>query len=151
MGAGKTGQIISYWLTVLFWRERHTSEKQQTEYRGSKLTTGRKSAVSIASREELWLFKFQQQLQLDQESMSIHVDSRGCFPISKENVLNGRTKHIDRKYQMIMDNAKKDKGRSEHVLSDKNISDVMTRALGKRLFTMFRNLMGATGIATCIP
>lgn len=70
------------------------------------------------------------------------MDNQGCLQILKDNVLNERTKHVDFKYQLIMKNAEKGKERLNYLSSRKTISDIMTNALGKTLFSKFRNLIG---------
>lgn len=106
-------------------------------------------AVSFAIREDLRLYKFQQPLKLDRYSILIHVENQECLQVSKNNVLNERTKYVDVKKTLIIDNVKNGKRRLEYVSSEENTPDIMTEALVKTLFTKFRNVMDVSSRATC--
>lgn len=70
------------------------------------------------------------------------VEIWGCIHVSKDNELNERTKHIDVKYQMIVDSVKTNRIRLQYLGSEDNISDIMTKYVGNLLFTKFRDLIG---------
>lgn len=112
-----TGFVFSLAGGAISWKSNKQSIAAQSSPEAEYI------AVSFAIREALWLSKFWQPLQLDQRSMAIYVDNQGCLQISKDNVLNETTKHIDVKYQMIMDNAKSGHTRLKYVPSENNISD----------------------------
>lgn len=88
---------------------------------------------------------------MDGDSILIHVDNPGGLQVSRDNLLNDRTKHIYVEYQLIMNNVKNGKTRLTYVSSGENISNIMTTALGKTLFAKFRNLMGVSSRTTCTP
>lgn len=86
---------------------------------------------------------------LNKDPTVISVDNQGCLHLSKENVLNDRTKHIDVKYQMIVDCAKKGMDLLEYVPSQDNLADIFTKAIGKVLFPIFRAKLGVHTNPTC--
>lgn len=107
-------------------------------------------AVSFAAREALWLSKHHQTLQLQLNCILIYVDNQGCLQISIDNVPNKKRKHIDVKYQVIMQSEKVERSELEHVTWENSVSDTMAIALAKTLLAKLRSQMSVKCVAACI-
>lgn len=57
-------------------------------------------AMSFAVRETLWIKKSSTAIWIDKEIFNICIkeDNQGCNSLSKDNIVNNRSKHIDIKY-----------------------------------------------------
>ena len=60
-------------------------------------------AIIEASKELLWMKKFQQELGLRQEMYLLYCDSQSAIYLSKNPTFHSRSKHIDVRYHWIRD------------------------------------------------
>lgn len=68
---------------------------------------------------------------MDRKPTRIFGDSEGCAQLTTKNILFYRTKHIDVKYQMIVDRFKNNLIQAESIASRAIIADMMTKSLEK--------------------
>ena len=88
-------------------------------------------ALSFAVREALWLRKllpeiYGQDLGLP---MKLHEDNMECISVAKDDVLKENNKHIDVKYQLIMEHVKKGNIVLKYTETGKMVADVFTKSL----------------------
>lgn len=85
-------------------------------------------AIAFAILEALWIRKlgplFPKESNIS--SLLIKEENQGCFSVAKNDTVNDRSKHIDVKYQMIMDNVKKGIMKLEYVPTDEMLADGLT-------------------------
>lgn len=62
--------------------------------------------LSLAVHESLWIMIFYEPLNVDQNKIRLAEDNEGCVTFTKHNTVNVRKKHIDVKFQMVIDNTK---------------------------------------------
>lgn len=72
----------------------------------------------------------------------IHEDNQGCISVAQNEVVNDRTKHVDVKVQMIMDNVKRGAVRLQYISTNEMTADILTKALPKSKFVKFVVYMG---------
>jgi len=72
------------------------------------------------------------------------IDNQGALDLIRNGQINDRTKYIDTKFQHICDRKEADDIASEHVATDHQITDIMTKALGTEKFTSFQRRIGIT-------
>ena len=71
----------------------------------------------------------------------VGADNQGALSLSRDNIQNERSKHIDVKYQFIRDHIMNGTIEAKYVSSDKMVADVMTKALGRIKHELFVRLM----------
>eukprot|EP00253_Pinus_taeda_P035702 PITA_35702 len=100
-------------------------------------------AASLASFEAIWLRKmlfglFGQPLR----PSVIYCDNQSCIKLTEDPVFHGRSKHIGIRYHFIRDYVQKGVVMLEYISTDKQVADILTKALpwGKHVY--FRDKMG---------
>lgn len=91
-------------------------------------------ALTYVIREAPWLSKVKGPLMLNKDLTVISADNQGCLNLPKENALNDGTKHINFKYQMILDCVKRGMAYLEYVLSQDNIARHIYKGTRKSSF-----------------
>jgi len=100
-------------------------------------------AVSTAVKEILWHRSLFSSLNVTLTSpTSLLIDNQGALDLIKSGQINDRTKHIDIKFRHVYD--QEDQGRisSQHVATQEQIADIMTKPLGAEKFSYFREMIG---------
>jgi hypothetical protein len=97
-------------------------------------------ATSLASCETIWLRKllaglFGQELK----PTVIHRDNQSCIKLSKNLVFHDRSKHSEIKYHFIRDRVQKGVVKLQHISTDEQIADILTKPLVKGEFVYFRD------------
>jgi hypothetical protein len=72
----------------------------------------------------------------------LHCDNKGAIAIAHGTGKRKRSKHIDIKHFYIRELIKERKLSLHHVSTDDNVSDAMTKSLGRTKFNKFRTLLG---------
>ena len=70
------------------------------------------------------------------------IDNQGVLDLIKSGQINNRTKHIDTKFRHICDREAMGDIKSEHVLTEHQVANIMTKSLGKEKFLLFRGKIG---------
>lgn len=101
-------------------------------------------ALANAVREALWFRKFEVPRGLPGETFGIVIgeDNQGCISLSEDRIVNNKSKHIDVRYQLIMDNVRKGIIKIVYVGTTEMVADIMTKALHFSLFQRFRKMLG---------
>eukprot|EP00253_Pinus_taeda_P024939 PITA_24939 len=132
-----SGCYFGLGLAVVSW----FSRKQQSVALSS--AEAEYMAASLASCEAIWLRKmlfrlFGQQLR----PSVIYCDNQSCIKLTKNPVFHDRSKHIGIRYHFIRDYVHKGAVKLEYISTDKQVADILTKALpwGKHVY--FRDKMG---------
>ena len=99
--------------------------------------------ASTAVKEILWHRSLFSSLNVTLTSpTSLLIDNQGALDLIKSGQINDRTKHIDIKFRHVCD--QEDQGRisSQHVATQEQIADIMTKPLGAEKFSYFREMIG---------
>jgi hypothetical protein len=115
-------------------------------------------AISDTCDELLYLKHIATDMGIDvSAAITIKEDNQGCIAISKNNIINSRTKHIDIKYHAIREQINNKVINVQYVKSGENIADIFTKALSKPLHQKHVNGLGIKPITimdmehTCMP
>ena len=71
--------------------------------------------------------------------MTVHEDNLGTIDVLSNAVNNGRTKHIDVRHFWVRELVKTGIIRMQHIDTDKNIADFLTKPLVGQKFRAFRD------------
>jgi hypothetical protein len=77
----------------------------------------------------------------DVDTPRVHCDNMGAIAIARGIGKRKRSKHIDIKHFYIRELLANRKLTLHHVNTDNNVSDAMTKSLGKTKFLNFRDLL----------
>jgi hypothetical protein len=74
------------------------------------------------------------------------VDNVSAIALCKNPVLHDRTKHIDTKFHYIRQCIDEDKVEVDHIRTNGQLADILTKALGKVKFIEMRQMLGVMEI-----
>lgn len=74
--------------------------------------------------------------------VKLHVDNKSAVKLGRNPVHHERSKHIDLRYHYIRECVEQGKVDIEHVHTDWQLADVLTKSLGRAKFTELRHKLG---------
>ena len=99
--------------------------------------------ASDACKEAVWLRKLLSDVfngKLD--STIIHCDNQSCIKLSENLVFHNRSKHIEMKCHFIRDLVQRGTLKLQHIHTDEQIVDILTKPLTTTKFVYFRDKFG---------
>eukprot|EP00253_Pinus_taeda_P012149 PITA_12149 len=100
-------------------------------------------AANMASCEVVWLRKLCSELfGLTLDTTVILRDNQSGIRLSENLVFHDRSKHIDIRYHYIRDMVQRGAIRLQHIGTDEQVADILTKPLGKVKFLNFREQLG---------
>lgn len=95
--------------------------------------------ASMASYKAVWLRKlFGELFEQVLDRTVIYYDNMSGIRSAENPIFHYKSKHIEIKYHYIQDMVQKGAVRLHHILIDKQIADILTEALPKGKFLVFR-------------
>jgi len=70
------------------------------------------------------------------------IDNQGALELIRSGQINDWIKHIDTKFQHIYDQEAARDIKSEHMVTEDQLADVMTKSLGSKKYLSFREKIG---------
>jgi len=116
-------------------------------------------ALSAAVSEVKWVRMFLRELLSFEHSVIIppssfivqaKVDNTSAIDISKNDVHHGRTKHIDIRHHHIREAMEKNQLLVEHVPTQHQLADILTKGLGRIVFEKLRSSIMVGSSSGCI-
>ena len=74
------------------------------------------------------------------------MDNQSAIALSKNPVHHDRSKHIDTKFHYIRECTEGNRIVLGHISTEKQLADILTKALGRVRFLELRELIGVTAI-----
>ena len=100
-------------------------------------------ATSMACCEAVWLRKlFSELFGHVLDTTVILCDNQSGIRMTENPVLHDRSKHIDIRYHFIRDMVQRGTVRLDHIGTDEQVADILTKPLGKVKFLTFRERLG---------
>ena len=100
-------------------------------------------ALSWATREATWLSRMAAEIKgIAQGSTIINCDNQTAIGLSRNDVLNDRTKHIDVKFHFIRDQVEKKNVIINYCSTAEMLADLLTKNLKKVKHNYFCEAMG---------
>jgi hypothetical protein len=96
-----------------------------------------------ASYEAIWLRKLLTGLfDLDMEATTILCDNQSCIKMTENPIFHDRSKHIEIRYHYIRDMVQRGALKLQHVSTNEQVVDVLTKPLSHVQFEHFRDTHG---------
>lgn len=100
-------------------------------------------AASIASQDAIWTRQFFASIGQElRDPTPIHVDNQGAIKLIKTGNINSRTKHINTRFRSICHWEETGNIKVDHVRTNDQVADVLTKSLGGVKFKAFTDLLG---------
>jgi hypothetical protein len=100
-------------------------------------------AASQANCEAIWIRKMLVGLfGQEMPPTVIHCDNQSCIKLSENPVFHDRSKHIEIRYHFIRDWVQRGIVQLQYISTNKQIADILTKALPRGKHVYFRDKMG---------
>ena len=97
----------------------------------------------MACCEAVWLRKlFSELFEHVLDTTMILYDNQSGIRLSENPMFHNRSKHIDIRYHFIWDMVQRGAVRLDHIGTDEQVADILTKPLGKVKFLTFRESLG---------
>uniref|UniRef100_A0A8R7U4Q1 Reverse transcriptase Ty1/copia-type domain-containing protein n=1 Tax=Triticum urartu TaxID=4572 RepID=A0A8R7U4Q1_TRIUA len=104
-------------------------------------------AAAAATCQGVWLSRLLADLTgRSVEKFQLYIDNKSAIALSKNPVHHDRSKHIDIKYHFIRQCLEENKLDVDHVGTDEQLADILTKALEKIKFVEMRAKIGVAGL-----
>lgn len=104
-------------------------------------------AAAAATCQGLWLSRLISELKgVDPRKFKLLIDNKSAIALAKNPVHHDRSKHIDVKFHFIRDCIEQGQVEVDHVGTEQQLADILTKALGRVRFVEMRQKMGVSEI-----
>lgn len=132
-----TGWVVQLGTSPISWK----TKKQDTVSCSSAEAEYR--AMGEVTKELLWLKSLLREIGVDHtEPMTLMCDSQPAIHISNNPVFHGKTKHVGTQCHFIRDEIVKGVIKPQHVPTEDQLADILTKALGRKEFDAFLSKLG---------
>lgn len=106
-------------------------------------------AAAAATCQGLWLSRLLAEMRGEEEASSFKllIDNKSAIALAKNPVHHDRSKHIDIKFHFIRDCVETKEVQIDHVGTDDQVVDALTKALGRVKFVELRQRLGVKVIS----
>lgn len=95
-------------------------------------------AGTVAACQGVWLERLLGELKDDKyEKATLKIDNKSAIALTKNPVHHNRSKHIDTRYHFIRNYVQKGEIKVEHVRTEKQLADILTKPLGRQRFVEY--------------
>ena len=100
-------------------------------------------AATTASCQVVWMRRMLRSLGQEQAKATvIYCDNSSAIALSKNYVFHKRTKHIDTRFQYIMELVSNGEIILQHCRTQEHVADVLTKPLDQKSFEFLRKCLG---------
>ena len=120
-----------------------SSRKQQSV--ALSTTEAELIAASEAAKDVVWISRVVAELNIDgsnQAKPKLFIDNVGTIKLIHNPEFHRRTKHIEIRHYFVRERWEEGAVDVEHVSSEDQIADIMTKALGPTIFDRLRSKLG---------
>lgn len=130
-GRSTSGYVMIYAGGAITWRS------QRQTIVATSTTEAEIVAASEATKEVIWLCRLLQDIGNLKEVPTLQVDNRAAVKLSYNPEYHRRTKHIEIKHFFVREKVLEGRLNVEHVSTERQVSDILTKPLMKsRLLTL---------------
>jgi hypothetical protein len=72
----------------------------------------------------------------------IYYDNHSCIKLSENPIFHNRSKCIEIQYHFIQDYVHREVVEIQHISTDEQVVDILTKSLGKGKFVFFKDKLG---------
>jgi hypothetical protein len=132
-----TGLVFFFGSSVVTW----ASQKQRIVAMSS--CEAEYIAAATAASQAVWLSRLlSEMIGGEAQKVKLRIDNQSAIELSKNPVHHERTKHIDLRYHFIRECVEEGKVDVEQVRTSNQLADILTKPLGRALFTELRDKLG---------
>ena len=104
-------------------------------------------AAAAAASQGVWLNRLIGELEAkEQPKFLLMVDNKSAIALCKNPVHHGRSKHIDTKFHYTRERIEAGEMDVDHVRTEEQLADILTKALGRTKFVELRQKVGVQKI-----
>lgn len=96
-------------------------------------------SLSECAKQCIWVQNMLNELNQHNKKINIFVDNKATIQISKNNLVNQKSKHIDIRYHYIRELVLNNKIKLNYINSKNNLADGLTKYLNNKSLTYFKN------------
>ena len=100
-------------------------------------------ARALGACQGVWLSRLVAELLGHKvQKFKLYIDNQSAIELAKNPVFHDRSKHIDTRYHYIHDCIEKNVLEVDHVRTDSQVADILTKPIGRMKFVEFRSKLG---------
>lgn len=104
-------------------------------------------AVTAAATQGIWLQNLLKQVvEITLGPVIIYVDNKSAIDLTKNPIINGRSKHIDMRFHFIRDCVERGEIEVKYVKTQEQKADILTKPLTAARFEQMRMLLGVKNL-----
>ena len=104
-------------------------------------------AVTAAATQGIWLQNLMKQMMdVSPGPVVIYVDNKSAIDLTKNPIINGRSKHIDMRFHFIRDCVERGEVTVKYVKTQEQKADILTKPLTAAKFEEMRMLLGVKNL-----
>ena len=104
-------------------------------------------AAATAACQGIWLSRLYGELAgSDPMTVKLFIDNKSAIALCKNQVHHDRSKHIDIRLHFIRECIEDGKVQVEHVGTERQLADLLTKALGRVRFSLLRQWLGVVEV-----
>ena len=107
-------------------------------------------AASTAACQGVWLRRLLADVaKKEVQKVSLKIDNQAAISLCKNPVHHERSKHIDTRFHYIRECVEEGMIEVQHVNTNDQLADILTKSLGKQKFIEMRKKVGVQDVKTC--
>jgi hypothetical protein len=105
-------------------------------------------SATTAACQGVWLRRMIRELRGEERSTTILIDNQSAIQLCKNPVFHDRSKHIETRYHFIRECVQDGRINVEHINTNEQLADIMTKALPRARFQELRGKLGIVNLGS---
>jgi hypothetical protein len=105
-------------------------------------------AASTAACQAVWLSRLLGEvIGTEPKKVKLLIDNKSAIALSRNPVHHERSKHIDIRFHFIRECIEEGKVEVDHIQTEKQLADILTKSLGRTRFVELRQMLGVIRVS----